>query len=83
MTFSIFDSGNLVASFDDQQVAIDALAQLVHDDPETADEVVLIAFDENGEAFGEPVVGSSVRPAQAGLGAALAPVPPPDHESVR
>ena len=65
MTFSIFDTGNLVASYDDEQVALDALTQLVRDDPESAAEIVLVKFDDLGEPVGDPVVGSSVLPRQA------------------
>lgn len=65
MTFSIFDSGNLVASYSDEEVAVDALAQLVRDDPESAEEIVLLKFDDLGQPIGEPMPGSSVRPRQA------------------
>jgi hypothetical protein len=65
LTFSIFDTGNLVASYDDEQVALDALTQLVRDDPESAAEIVLVKFDDLGEPVGDPVVGSSVLPRQA------------------
>jgi hypothetical protein len=64
MTFSIFDSGNLVASYDDERVAMDALSQVVHDDPESADDVVLVRFDDAGEPVGDAVPGSSVRSPQ-------------------
>lgn len=64
MNFSIFDSGNLVASYAEESAARDALAQLVADDLEAADEVVLIAFDDDGQPVGEPVLGSAVRPRQ-------------------
>jgi hypothetical protein len=65
MTFSIFDTGNLLASYDDEQVALDALTQLVSDDPESAAEIVLVRFDDLGEPVGDPVVGSSVLPRRA------------------
>jgi hypothetical protein len=65
MTFSIFDSGNLVASYDDERAAMNALTQLVHDDPESADDMVLVTFDETGGPVGDPVPGSSVRSPQA------------------
>jgi hypothetical protein len=64
MNFSIFDSGNLVASYSDKQWALDALARLVDDDPGTADAVVLVAFDESGTQVGDPVLGSSVQSEQ-------------------
>jgi hypothetical protein len=65
MTFSIFDSGNLVASYDDERAAMEALTQLAHDDPESADELVLVTFDDLGELVGDPVPGSSVRSPRA------------------
>ena len=65
MNFSIFDSGNLVASYTDEQAARDALAQLVADDPETADDIVLVGFDDDdGQPVGEPVPGSAARTRQ-------------------
>ncbi len=65
MTFSIFDGGNLVASYDEEEAAIDALTQLVHDDPKSAEDVVLLTFDDRGEPVGEPVLGSSIRARRA------------------
>jgi hypothetical protein len=64
INFSIFDSGNLVASYGEEQAALDALAQLVREDPEACDELVLLAFDDDGEPAGEPVLGSSFRSEQ-------------------
>jgi len=63
MTFSIFDSGNLAASYSDEKAAVDALTQLVPDDPEAAEELVLVTFDELGELVGDPL-RSSVRARQ-------------------
>lgn len=59
--FSIFDSGNLAASYDEEPAALDVLAELVRDDPEASGELVLVAFDDDGEPAGEPVLGSSMR----------------------
>jgi hypothetical protein len=65
MNFSIFDGGNLVASYEDEQAAIEALTQLASDDPESAEDMVLVTFDDLGEVVGDPLPGSSVRSSQA------------------
>ena len=36
------------------KVAIDALSELVKDDPDEADQLVLVTFDDTGEPAGEP-----------------------------
>lgn len=64
MNFSIFDSGNLVASYINEQDAVEALSELVQDDPEGAEQLVLIGFDDTDEPAGEPVVGSSIAATQ-------------------
>lgn len=49
MTYDIFDStGNLVESFDDEALARAALAKFVRDEPDAAEHVALIAFDDSG-----------------------------------
>ncbi len=47
MIFSIFDTGNLVVSYDDEDEAMEALAELA-EDPEAAPQLLLIAFDDHG-----------------------------------
>lgn len=47
MTYSIFDTGNLVASFDREDTAAEALRRLA-EDPEAADRLLLVAFDDAG-----------------------------------
>jgi hypothetical protein len=64
MTYSIFDStGNLVDAFDDRDAAIAALRAIVQAEPEAADDVFLVAQDEDGHMVGDPVYGSSLRAA--------------------
>jgi len=60
MLFVIFDDGNLVESFDDDNEAMKALSELAAV-PEAEPRLVLVAFDESGEPIadcipGEPLV---------------------------
>ena len=49
MTYSIFTStGNLVDAFDDRDAAVAALTDIVRTEPESADEVFLVAQDDRG-----------------------------------
>jgi hypothetical protein len=60
MTYSIFTSGgNLVDAFDDRDAAVAALNDIVRAEPESADEVFLVAQDNVGHV-GETVYGSSL-----------------------
>jgi hypothetical protein len=60
MTYSIFDStGNLVDAFDDRDAAVAVLTDIVRAEPESADEVFLVAQDDEGHA-GETIHGSSL-----------------------
>ncbi len=60
MTYSIFTStGNLVDAFDDREAAVSALTDIVRAEPESADEVFLVAQDDEGHV-GETVYGSSL-----------------------
>lgn len=60
MTRSIFTStGNLVDAFDDRDAGVAALTDIVRAEPESADEVFLVAQDEEGQV-GETVYGSSL-----------------------
>jgi hypothetical protein len=56
MRFSIFDDGNLVASFDNEAEASDALGRLAAD-PKAAESLLLVAFDDAGEAVADCVPG--------------------------
>ena len=59
MTYSIFDStGNLVDAFDDRDAAVAALTGMVRAEPESADEVFLVAQDDDGHV--ETIYGSSL-----------------------
>jgi hypothetical protein len=61
MTHGIFTStGNLVAWFDSEQDALAALAGLARDEPEAADEIAAIPFDDDGKACGPAVKGSTL-----------------------
>lgn len=60
VTYSIFTStGNLVDAFDDRDAAVAALTNIVRAEPESADEVFLVAQDDEGH-IGETVYGSSL-----------------------
>jgi hypothetical protein len=56
MTFSMFDDGSLVASLDSETEASDALGRLA-DDPGAAESLLLVAFDDAGEAVADCVPG--------------------------
>ncbi|MBV9007066.1 MAG: hypothetical protein JO181_20530 [Solirubrobacterales bacterium] len=61
MTYSVFDStGNLVDAFDDRAAAIAALKAIVKTEPDAADDMFLVAQDEDGKFVGETVYGSSL-----------------------
>jgi hypothetical protein len=45
MTYSIFDAGNLVVSFDRDDEAHEALGRLARENAEAADGLLLVAFD--------------------------------------
>lgn len=61
MTHGIFTStGNLVAWFESEQDALVALAELARDEPEAADEIAAIPFDDDGKAAGPAVKGSTL-----------------------
>ena len=64
MTYSIFSStGNLIDAFDNRDAAVAALSAIVRADPEAADDVFLIAQDDQGELVGDTIYGSSLSPA--------------------
>ncbi|HEX7289948.1 MAG TPA: hypothetical protein VF250_02365 [Conexibacter sp.] len=63
MTHGIFTStGNLVAWFDSERDALAALAELARDEPEVADEIAAIPFDDQGKACGPAIRGSTLLP---------------------
>lgn len=59
MTYAIFDSGNLVVSYDDYDRALNALSQLAQEDEANAQDIALVSFDEQGQPVGEAVLGTS------------------------
>lgn len=64
MTYSIFsDVGNLMEWFvDDRAAALEYLASIAQSDPEVADDVFLIASDnETGDWVGDVIYASAVR----------------------
>ena len=63
MTHGIFTStGNLVAWFETEDEALAALSDLVAEEPEAADEIAAIPFDDEGHACGPAIKGSSLLP---------------------
>jgi hypothetical protein len=58
----IFTStGNLVAWFESEQEVLAALAEHARDEPEAADEIAAIQFDDDGRTCGPSVAGSTHR----------------------
>lgn len=63
MTHGIFtSSGNVVAWYDTAAEALAALSELVAGEPEAADEVATIPFDDQGHACGPAIKGSALSP---------------------
>lgn len=63
MYFVLLDStGNLLASYRDEDEARSALAQLVDDDPSAADEVALMTYDDAGEVAADAFFVPTVAP---------------------
>jgi len=60
MVYSIFDDGNLVVSFEDEETACGALERIAREDPRLRDRLVLIAFDEDGDVVSEWIPGEHV-----------------------
>ena len=60
MTYSIFDDGNLVASFDREDAATAALERIAADDAAASDRLVLVAFDDDGNAIADCVPGERI-----------------------
>ena len=67
MDFMIFDSaGNAVEAFGrDQVAAAKALVAMVREDPDASRHLAILAFDEHGEAVGEPVTIADILPEMA------------------
>jgi predicted N-acetyltransferase YhbS len=62
MTYSIFDTGNLVASFEREDAAREALARIAEEAPEARDRLLLVAFDDDGRLVGEIALSESLAP---------------------
>lgn len=60
MTYSIFDNGNLVVSFDREDEAHAALERIVRDDAAARDRIVLFAFDDDGNVVDDCVPGQRI-----------------------
>ena len=59
MYWTIFDStGNLVESFDQEDEARAALDRIAHEEPEAAEHVALLSFDDEGKPVGDAVTVS-------------------------
>ena len=63
MDFMCFDSaGNAVESFDSEQAAASALIEMASHDLTAAQHLAILAFDEEGEAVGDPLTVADLRP---------------------
>lgn len=60
VTYSIFDSGNLVASFERDDEAYKALERLAVASVEAREALLLVAFDEAGNVIAECVPGERI-----------------------
>lgn len=61
MTYSIFDNGNLVVSFDREDEAHEALERLAGgENLEAADGLLLVAFDDAGHAVADCAPGERI-----------------------
>jgi hypothetical protein len=58
MYYSIFDTGSLLASYENEGDAMSVLVALATADPARAGGLVFVAFDDDGERVGTPVLGS-------------------------
>lgn len=60
MYYAILDStGNLVESFDDEREARAALEQSVREEPEAAEHLALLTYDDDGEPVGDAITISA------------------------
>ena len=66
MDYMIMDSaGNAVEAFDSDAAAIAALVSIARSDADAAHHLAVIAFDEHGDAMGEPLTVADVEPEAA------------------
>src|SRR3954447_8134588 len=63
MSYMILDSaGDAVDAFDTEAEARTALLAMVREDPTVARHLAILAFDGQGEAFGEPLTVADILP---------------------
>jgi hypothetical protein len=60
MTYSIFDAGNLVASFERDDEAYAALERLAAASDEARDGLLLVAFDDTGNVIADCAPGERI-----------------------
>jgi hypothetical protein len=60
MTYSIFDAGNLVASFDRDDEAYAALERLAAASDDARDALLLVAFDDAGNVIADCAPGERI-----------------------
>lgn len=60
MTYSIFDAGNLVVSFGREDEAYEALERLAGENQDAADDLLLVAFDDAGNAVADCAPGERI-----------------------
>jgi hypothetical protein len=60
MTYSIFDSGNLVASFASEEEAHDALERIATEDSDARERLLLVAIDEEGNVVADCAPGERI-----------------------
>lgn len=59
-TYAIFDTGNLVVSFDEEDAAYDALDRIAREDDAATERLVLVAFDDAGRPVDDCVPGERI-----------------------
>jgi len=57
MTYSIFDAGNLVASFNQPHEAQAAFERIVRENAPAHDRLLLVVFDDDGNSVGDYAPG--------------------------
>jgi hypothetical protein len=66
MDFMIMDTaGNTIESYDSEVAATRALLAFAQDDDQTATQLAILAFDDEGEAVGDPLTVADLSPEAA------------------
>lgn len=60
MTYSIFDNGSLVVSFDREEEAQEALERLASESVDARDGLLLVAFDDAGNTVADCAPGERI-----------------------